>query len=376
MASVNKRPNGKYLVRWREYPGAPEKSRQFDRKVDADFFRDRVAGDLARGDYVDPNEGRRIIFGKFAEEYLAGQPWGQATRAGQSVIYETYIAPTFAKRQIGTIKASELQAWATGLKLAPSTTAGVVRQMKAIFKAAEKDRIVGRSPATDIAIAKQRRKLDPPLPHESVMAIAESIVPELRAAVLLAGVAGPRQGELFGITGDRIHWLKRELTIDRQMVTPRGHPPAFGPPKTGDSDRVVYLDDETMGMLGQHVERFGLGGDDGLLFHRNGDPLNRSAGYHAFVAAKKRAGVDRKGGWHLLRHYAASALISEGLSVTAVAATLGHSPAVCLKTYAAWFPDEADQVRSAMASSMWRRDRVDSQQLADQARTNGAHRGV
>jgi hypothetical protein len=43
-------------------------------------------------------------------------------------------------------------------------------------------------------------------------------------------------------------------------------------------------------------------------------------------------------------------LIAEGLGVTAVAATLGHSPEETLRTYAAWWPDESEQIRSAMAS--------------------------
>jgi hypothetical protein len=35
MASTDRRPNGKRRARWREYPGGPQKSKQFDRKLDA-----------------------------------------------------------------------------------------------------------------------------------------------------------------------------------------------------------------------------------------------------------------------------------------------------------------------------------------------------
>ena len=52
-------------------------------------------------------------------------------------------------------------------------------------------------------------------------------------------------------------------------------------------------------------------------------------------------------GWHALRHHCASVLIAQGLSVTAVAAVLGHSPGECLRTYAAWWPSENDVIRTA-----------------------------
>ena len=35
MASVDKRPNGTWRTRWREYPGGPQRTKSFARKVDA-----------------------------------------------------------------------------------------------------------------------------------------------------------------------------------------------------------------------------------------------------------------------------------------------------------------------------------------------------
>ncbi len=49
MASVDKRPDGRYRARWREYPGGPQKTRQFPRKADAERFLDGIRGDLVHG---------------------------------------------------------------------------------------------------------------------------------------------------------------------------------------------------------------------------------------------------------------------------------------------------------------------------------------
>jgi integrase len=65
------------------------------------------------------------------------------------------------------------------------------------------------------------------------------------------------------------------------------------------------------------------------------------------MQATKRAGLEGVV-FHQFRHTAASLLIARGLSAVAVARYLGHSPAVCLKTYAhLWYSDE-DRIRSAM----------------------------
>jgi hypothetical protein len=58
MASIEKRPDGRYRARWREYPGGPLAGKHFDRKADAERFLDRVRGDLARGDYTEGCRGR------------------------------------------------------------------------------------------------------------------------------------------------------------------------------------------------------------------------------------------------------------------------------------------------------------------------------
>lgn len=55
MGSIDKRPNGTWRARWREYAGGPQKTKAFDRKTDAQRFIDGVRGDLVRGFYIDPD---------------------------------------------------------------------------------------------------------------------------------------------------------------------------------------------------------------------------------------------------------------------------------------------------------------------------------
>lgn len=364
MASVSKRANGRWAVRWREHAGAPERSKQFARKADADQFRDRVAGDLVRGEYVDPAEGKRTIFGAFAESWIEGRPWAPSTRERQRSLYHNHVAPTFAAKPIGMIRPSELQAWATGLRLAPSSAGQAVQLVRSIFLAAVADRIIARSPAENIKSKRIDTSSIVPPTDEQVMALADAAMPELRAAVILTAATGLRQGELFGLTHDRVGWLRRELTIDRQLVTPDTGPVALGPTKSKHSNRTVPVADHALEVLAQHVEQFGQSATGFVFVNRAGKPFSRPNAVQAFRAMRARAAVPAKG-WHDLRHYAASMFIEDGIGVAKVAATLGHTPAVCLKTYAHMFPNEDDRIRSAV-SKRW----GSSQRPADLSRTS------
>lgn len=349
MASIDKRPDGRYRARWREYPGGPQRTRQFDKKSEATAFLDRLRGDLARGVYVDPSEGRRLRVEQYAEQWIAAQPWRPSTQERVRSTLRVHVLPAFGRRPLGGLRTSELQAWARGLeeRLAPATVEAVVRTLRSLLNAAVADGVLARSPADGIKLRRREGTMLVPLSVAEVRSLADAVVPELRAAVVLAGVTGLRQGELFGLTVDRVGFLQRELVVDRQLVTPAKGEPVLGPCKTARSVRTVPVPDHALAELAAHLERYGPG-EGGLLFHRDGQPWRRNRAADAFRAASTSAEVPAVG-WHALRHHAASVLIAQGLSVTAVAATLGHSPEECLRTYAGWWPDEHEAIRSAMA---------------------------
>lgn len=78
MASIAKRPNGRWRARYRD-PDGREYSRHFSRKIDAQRWIDTVTADLLTGRYVDPRAGRTTL-GAFAERWLAAQTFDALTR--------------------------------------------------------------------------------------------------------------------------------------------------------------------------------------------------------------------------------------------------------------------------------------------------------
>ena len=64
------------------------------------------------------------------------------------------------------------------------------------------------------------------------------------------------QGEVFGLTVDRVDFLRRTLTVDRQLVGISGRVPFFGPPKTAASVRVIPLPTVIVDGLAAHLAAF------------------------------------------------------------------------------------------------------------------------
>ena len=89
-----------------------------------------------------------------------------------------------------------------------------------------------------------------------------------------------------------------------------------------------------------------------LLFTHDGGHVNPSAFNWWWRKAWKAAGVPDRGprlnGCHVLRHTAASAWLSNGLNIAKVAALLGDTKEVVLRTYAHFTPEDDDQARVIM----------------------------
>ena len=89
--------------------------------------------------------------------------------------------------------------------------------------------------------AQRQPKRVVPLSTEEIAALIDALPDRYRALVLLASATGLRQGEAFGVTLDRVDFLRRTLVVDRRLVTLAKQPPVLAPPKTKASIRTVPL---------------------------------------------------------------------------------------------------------------------------------------
>jgi integrase len=170
-----------------------------------------------------------------------------------------------------------------------------------------------------------------------------------RALVTLAAGTGLRQGEAFGMTVDRIDFLRCQLTVDRQLLTMPDRAPYLAPPKTQAPVRVVPLPRVVVDALAAHLATWPT--DDLVFTTEQGSAIRRTAfSERVWRPAVKRAGLNGVT-FHALRHFYASLLIRHGESVKTVQARLGHaSAAETLDTYSHLWPDSDDRTRAAVDS--------------------------
>jgi integrase len=350
MASITKRPDGKWRARWRETPGGPQKARHFDRKMDAERFLDGVRGDLVRGTYVDPRAGL-VTFGEFAEAWRARQVHRPSTVDQVESYLRLHAYPTFGDRPLVSIRQSELQAWVKGRceVLAPGSVHLAFRWVSTIFKTAVQDQLIVRSPCTGVKLPKQNRKPIVALEVTQVEALAAAVPERYRALILFAAGTGLRQGELFGLTVDRVDFLRKTVTVDRQLSGVAAGEPTFGPPKSPAGFRTVPFGQIVIDELAAHLARWPVG-KHGLVFtNTEGRPLRRSTFGDMWGRARRTAGLPDWATCHDLRHFYVSLLIARGCSVKTVQVVVGHDSAIeTLDSYGHWWPDSDDEVREAV----------------------------
>ncbi|MDQ2728689.1 MAG: site-specific integrase [Actinomycetota bacterium] len=221
--------------------------------------------------------------------------------------------------------------------------------MSTIFKSAVGDRIIAASPCVRIALPKKTDTEVVPLSVAEVSALAAAVPNRYKALIVFAAGMGLRQGECFGLTVDRVDFLRHSVRVDRQLVSARGGPPEFGPPKSKAGFRTVPIPDVVGSALAEHLARY-RPGTSGLVFTNTaGRPLRRNTAGEMWHRAADRAGLPPWATFHDLRHFYASLLIAPGCSVKAVQKRLGHQSAMeTLDTYGHLWPDSDDETRDAV----------------------------
>ncbi|RKT78679.1 site-specific recombinase XerD [Terracoccus luteus] len=341
MASITKRPNGKWRARYRD-ESQHEHARHFERKVDAQRWLDSVTASIVRGEYVDPRAGA-ISFMTFYDSWAERQVWATGTRRPMDL-----AAGSFPDVRLSSLRRSHFEGWVKAMTerdLAPGTIKTRAQNVRSVLRAAVADQVIPRDPSIGVTLPRTRRK-------EASMSIPSTEVvgrllerSEHSAFIAVCAFAGLRLGEAAALRPTDIDAERGVLSVTRQVQRERGGSVEIKSPKAG-SERVVFIPDSLTSMLLQLVDAKGrtewLFADDGE------NPPHQNTVGHWWRTACKRAGVSYR--LHDLRHFYASGLIAAGCDVVTVQRALGHSKATTtLDRYSHLWPTAEDRTRKAAA---------------------------
>ncbi|MFC7497065.1 MULTISPECIES: tyrosine-type recombinase/integrase [unclassified Nocardioides] len=311
------------------------------------------------GRHDHPGAGR-VTFRAYAEEWRLMRLHRPSSTAHVETMLRRHVYPTLGGRRLDEIVHSDIQSWVQMMSVTNGLAASTVRVVhgivSSIFLAAIRDRRLVTNPCEGTRLPLRERRLVVPLRTEQVARLRDEVPGELRALVTFAAGTGMRQGEVFGLTRDRLRLDTSDpvVIVDRQLRTLPGPTTAFGPLKTVASRRIVPLPQVVVEALERHLCAREVA-EEGLVFTLGGEPIVRSAFGHVWRPAARAAGLNELTGtgMHALRHYYASLLIRYGESARTVQARLGHaSPSETLETYAHLWHDSDDRTRLAVDAEL------------------------
>jgi integrase len=365
VASVKRRPDGKWRARWRD-PEGKEHAKHFDKKRDADRFLATIEADKARGQYVDPTDKTTVI--QYARQWASARPHNARTARKMASTLKNHIeATSLGPMRLAAVLPSTVQGWATGRAkvLGPKTTEVLVYTVASIFKSAARDRLIGSTPFVGISLPEAVPTRVVPLTVEQVRRLAAAAPPYAGAMIIVQAGLGLRIGELLSLRAEDVNFLRRTVRVEFQVPPDEKE---RDEPKTPLSKRTLPAPQFVIDALAAHMAAYQPLAD-GSLFYSTRKRLWGTSHYgKVFSGWADAAGLPDGTTSHDLRHHYASVLLAAGESVVAVAERLGHRNAnLVLSTYGHLMPDSEQRTRAALDAA-W--------SDADQVRTSGSSKAV
>lgn len=357
-----------YRLRWREYPGGPQKSEHFARKVDAEDRLIEVEHSLRSGTYIDPAAGR-MLFSAWWERWHAHRPDLEGSTVDRiDIFWRHQIGPALGHVPLSAIDRALLRDWVGKMSkagVAPRSIRKAVQLVGQALAVAMEDRLIATNPAERL------RGLPKVLGSEAqfcsvdeVAALVAATDERFRPLVQTAVWSGLRLGELTGLRRRSVDLLRRRIEVVETITEVRGQMVHKKYGKTGAARRTVPIPSHLVDVLTAHMP--GLGPNDLVFTSAEGTPLRRS-NLHAKVwqpatiaaglgerverptEAKPKRTLYEGLRFHDLRHTAVSFWISAGADYTQLKKWAGHeSVATLIDTYGHLMPDREAPVIEAL----------------------------
>lgn len=246
----------RWLACWLD-PDKTEKTRAFAKKVTATDYAKKMEGDAERGEYVDPKAGQGKL-GELCERYIKLRQLNASTRNRYEGVYRLHIGPTFARRSVSSVRASEVKEWLLGplAKLGTGMQETAYLILAGTFDLAVADKMRRDNPARSDIIKAPRgaHVLRDAWPVERVWAVREEVLEPYRALIDCAAGLGLRQGCAFGMSEADFDYEAEKVTVRRQVVRV-GRQIVFKLPKGG-KERTVPLPRGVAASVKLHAAKF------------------------------------------------------------------------------------------------------------------------
>ena len=247
-------------------------------------------------------------------------------RSQNSIKYvvNQYILPPLGNCLPREITPMQIHAIMAGLSdKSNSLQAKVLAYLRDIFKAAEENGLLAKSPVSDRLKAggKKTEEKRPLTPDEAKILLERVVNPRARTFLLLCLHTGARRGEALALRYEDIDFDKKIIHIRHNAIVEEGETVISDEMKTRAGRRDVPLSDDLERCL---LEQRESSQSDFIFAMKDGRPLTKSA-YRSMFRLIERELPDRHITAHILRHTYITRLFESGLDMKEVQYLAGHS---------------------------------------------------
>lgn len=297
-----------------------------------------------------PMLDRTTTVSQYAQKWAETRLHRDSTARRAQVHLKHITGSRLGERPLADVRTSEVEAWVADRSrhLSPGTMRNLYITLKATFRLAVEDRVIERSPCVrDIKLPKVVGRADyKPLTVVDVRRLADAIPERYRAMVITQAGLGLRVGELLALQRRDVDFLRRTVRVERQQSDKGAN---LSTATKNDKTREIPLPRPVADALAAHLAAHPQPEATGLLFRSRFNNGVRQDYYTIKIlrGAMTAAGFTGRTS-HDLRHHFVSVLLNRGRSLADVAAMIGDTQAVTLKTYSHMMPKAEDGIRQAI----------------------------
>jgi integrase len=362
MAYIRRLPSGKWQATVRDRSGERHTATDPLKSVVKRWAAEQEAA-IARGDFRDPRLGE-IKAGDWHGRVSRSRGIEAVTKDKNASLWRTHCEPEWGKWPMAAVTRLEAQAWVDRLKstrrarhqgrdvtgddedvplLSAATINDAVHIMSQLYSAAMREHppLVLVNPFDRLELPRIEPRPVEFLEHEEAEALyaaAEEIGAQWRTLIELGTEVGLRPGEIYGLHGHRVDWLRSQIQVI-DVMTRKG---VRQWPKSKKSHRVVPV--EAHILQGMSALMSGRPRDSLVFTAPEGGPVTdghfrNRVWYPAVTAAGIRRFPPR-----IMRHTAASWLVQDGVPLYDVQELLGHEDYATTQRYAHLAPGAHSKV--------------------------------
>ncbi len=268
-------------------------------------------------------------FGELAHHYTKNELPNKTPYTAEVYMgyLKTWVLPKWEGLSLSDVKAVAVETWLKTVQLAPGTKAKLRNLMHAIYNHAMRWEFIDRNPITLVRQSAKRTSTPDVLTVGEIGRLLGTLVDPWRTAVYVAVTTGLRVSELLALKWADVDFMAGEIRLSRGVV--RQH---IGLMKTEASRKPVPLNPGLAEVLTSWRGRCPYNQDADFIFgspDKNGkQPYWPTAGMENHVRpAAVKAGIEKRIGWHTLRHTFGTLVNSQGADVATTQALMRHANA-------------------------------------------------